>query len=66
MDSIDITKKIAKTIAASGWGNANPHQATTVSIKIISIESDMSMTPTLKIYDIKKVSLKKSGSEYVG
>jgi hypothetical protein len=40
--------------------------ATTVSIKIISIESDMSMTPTLKIYDIKKASLKKSGSEYVG
>ena len=27
MDSIDITKKIAKINAASGRGNANPHHA---------------------------------------
>ena len=60
MDSIDITKKIAKTIAASGRGNANPHHAHADSYQrhgrttAIDDHSDLQVLKRIKRYLLPK------------
>ncbi len=60
MDSIDITKKIAKTIAVSGRGNANPHHAHADSYQrhgrttAIDDHSDLQVLKRIKRYLLPK------------